>query len=146
MNGANTWLRPVAAAAVVMVLAGCSQITVTSNTLVNGTARIADATTNAVKSTSDFTTNTTRRADAQTHQARLAYVRSQMDMLRREAAVGEGEHLEALAYMMQADSEARFARLVQDHYGTLFNRSDNAEQMLSNLYNVAGMPPDMQAG
>ena len=35
-----------------LAMTGCSQITVTSDTIVDGTARIADATTNAVQQTS----------------------------------------------------------------------------------------------
>lgn len=146
MQRTMTALRPLTALAAAAALAGCAQVTVTANTLVNGSARIADATTNAVEGTSDFTTNTTERADAQTHQARLEFVRSQMAVLRREAAAGEGEHLAALAYMMQADSKAGFSELVQRNYSALFTGADNAEQVLDNLYGVTGTPPDMRAG
>lgn len=143
---ANAGIRTTAMAAVIVALAGCAQISVTANTLVEGTARIADATTNAVDATSDYTSRLAAGVDAQTHQARLAFVRSQMTILQREAAAGEGKHLAALAYMMQVENEARFARLVQQHYAELFQRTDNAKQMLTALYNVAGTPPDMQAG
>lgn len=124
-------------------VAGCSQITVTSDTLVNGTARIADATTNAVRETSQGTTNTTRNSFAQTHKARKQFVHSQYAMLKSEAARGSGEDLDALAYMMQADNKQAFESKVQANYGQLFSGKPNANAFLSRLYKVVGTPPDM---
>lgn len=141
-----TGIRTTAVAAAALALAGCAQITVTANTVVQGAARIADATTNAVQATSDYTSRLVAQVDAQSHQARLAFVSSQMAILRREAAAGEGKHLAALAYMMHIENEDQFARLVQRHYAALFPQADSPEQMLATLYDVAGMPPDMRAG
>ncbi len=125
-------------------LAGCSQITITSDTLVDGTARLADATTNAVAGTSAVTTDTANDVDARTHQARLAFVDSQMQMLRREAARGDGENLETLAYMMRADDTRAFERQLQANYSALFNRdASSADEWLARLYNVVGTPSDM---
>lgn len=136
----------IAASAAVLLFSGCAQVTVTANTIVDGTARIADATTNAVAGTSDFTTDTTRDADARTHQARLAFINSEMQMLQRETAAGNGEHLQALAFMMQAPNEAAFARLMQQHYAQVFAAGQTPEQVLERMYEVAGTPPDMQKG
>ena len=133
-------------ASTTMLTGGCAQVTVTANTLVDGTARIADATTNAVAGTSDFTTDTTRSADARTHQARLAFVDSELEMLRRETAAGQGEHLQALAYMMQAQNTAEFARLMQGHYAKVFVADATPAQVLERMYDVAGTPPDMRKG
>lgn len=132
--------------AAVLAFSGCAQVTVTANTLVDGTARIADATTNAVAGTSDFTTDTTRSADARTHQARLAFVNSEMEMLRRETAAGSGEHLQALAYMMQAEDAQAFARLMQSHYSQVFAANGSPELVLERVYDVIGTPPDMRQG
>ncbi|HET7315334.1 DUF3015 family protein [Salinisphaera sp.] len=128
-----------------LAVTGCSQITVTSDTLVNGTARIADATTNAVQSTSQSTTNATRNNFAQTHKARKKFVHSQYAMLKREAARGSGEDLDALAYMMQATNKQAFEATVQANYGKLFSGKPNADAFLSRLYQVVGTPPDMTA-
>lgn len=125
-------------------LAGCSQITITSDTLVAGTARIADATTNAVQGTSNVTTNTADDVDARTHAARREFVGSQMAMLKREAARGEGENLDALAYMMHADDTQAFEAQVQANYQSLFASDAGAEQWLTRLYQVVGTPPDMK--
>ncbi len=124
-------------------LGGCSQITVTSNTLLDGTARIADATTNAVEGTSAVTTNTANDVDSRSHQARLSFVDSQMQMLRREAARGEGENLETLAYMMRNDDTRAFERQVQANYSSLFDRNADADEWLARLYDVLGTPSDM---
>lgn len=125
-------------------LAGCSQITVTSDTIVDGTARIADATTNAVQGTSNVTTNTADDVDARTHAARREFVGSQMAMIKRDAARGQGENLETLAYMMHADDTQAFEGKVQAHYQSLFASDADAEQWLTRLYQVVGTPPDMK--
>lgn len=125
-------------------LAGCSQITVTSDTVVDGAARIADATTNAVEGTSAVTTDTANDVDARTHAARREFVGSQMAMLRREAARGRGEHLDTLAYMMHAENPSAFKAAVQANYRTLFSGQADAEQWLGRLYDTVGTPPDMQ--
>lgn len=134
------------AAAATLLASGCAQVTVTANTVVDGTARVADATTNAVDSTFNFTTDTTRRADAQTHQARLAFVKSELNMLKREAAAGNGERLDALAWMMAAEDTQAFERMLQHNYATVFDGAQSPEAVLERLYMVAGTPPDMQRG
>jgi len=124
-------------------LAGCSQITITSDTIVNGTAQIADATTNAVQGTSDITTDTTNDIDARTHAARREFVDSQYAMLKREAAQGSGENLDALAYMMHVNDTQAFDEQVQKNYENLFGADTDSEQWLTRLYQVVGTPPDM---
>lgn len=128
-----------------LLAAGCSQVAVTSNTLLNGTARIADATTDAVRETSQATTDSTRNSFAQTHRAREKFVRSQYAMLKSEAARGSGEDLDALAYMMQARDKSAFESRVQANYPQLFAGKPSADAFLSRLYKVVGTPPDMTA-
>lgn len=123
--------------------AGCSQITVTSDTIVNGTSRLADATTNAARATSDATTNASN-SYAQSHSARRRFVASQYDMLKREAARGEGEDLDTLAYMMSAEDKQAFGAELQSHYASLFSGHQDASAFLSRLYKTVGIPPDMQ--
>ncbi|GAB3683532.1 DUF3015 family protein [Salinisphaera aquimarina] len=125
-------------------LAGCSQITITSDTIVDGTARIADATTNAVQGTSNITTDTASDVDARTHAARRKFVDSQYAMLKREAAQGQGENLDALAYMMHAENTQAFDQKVQANYESLFSSDADADQWLTRLYQVVGTPPDMK--
>jgi|GEM_PF-1111430 len=137
-------IRMAALALAGSALAGCSQITVTSDTIVDGTARIADATTNAVNATSNVTTNTANDVDSRTHAARREFVGSQMAMIKRDAARGQGENLETLAYMMHADDTQAFEQAVQSHYQALFAGDANAEQWLQRLYQAVGTPPDMQ--
>lgn len=139
----NISLGAVALAGASFMLAGCSQITVTSDTLVNGAARIADASTDAVRETSNATTNATHNSFARTHKARRKFVRSQYAMLKSEAARGSGEDLDALAYMMQANSKSAFESAVQAHYSQLFSGKPNADAFLARLYQVVGTPPDM---
>lgn len=135
--------RCTALAFVGIATAGCSQITVTSDTVVNGTSRLADATTNAARATSDATTNASN-SYAQSHDARRKFVTSQYDMLKREAARGEGEDLDTLAYMMSAQNKQAFSAELQSHYASLFSGQQNADAFLSRLYQTVGTPPDMQ--
>lgn len=123
--------------------AGCSQITVTSDTVVNGTQRLANATTDAVRGTSNATTNQTN-SYAQTHDARRRFVGSQYAMLKSEAARGQGEDLDALAYMMQASNKQAFNATVQSHYASLFAGNPSADVFLNRLYQTVGTPADMK--
>lgn len=145
MNITRTFI-PLLGMGSVLLFSGCAQVTVTANTLVDGTARIADATTNAVNGTFDFTTDVSRSADARTHSARLAFVQSEQELLKRETAAGNGERLKALAYMMHAEDDQAFARLMQGHFEEIFAPESSSEQVLAQLYKVAGTPPDMQQG
>lgn len=138
--------KALVAALAVAGLSACAQVTVTSNNLLDGVARVADATTNAVAGTSNATTDTTRDIDASTHQARLAFVSSQLVLLRREAAAGGGEHLRALARLMGEPDPQAFARAVQANYAAIFVAQRNPEQVLQNLYGVVGLPADMRRG
>lgn len=132
-----------AVASLGVVVTGCSQITVTSDTLVNGTARIGDASTNAVKETSQGTSNAPRNSSAQTHEARRKFVSSQYAMLKSEAARGSGEDLDALAVMIQAKNAQAFESEVQAKHRRLFSGKPSADAFLSRLDKVVGTPPDM---
>lgn len=127
-----------------MAVAGCESITVTSNTLVQGVARIADASTNVVAGTSNATSNTAQDIDARNYQARLEFVDSQMAMLRREAARGEGDNLEALAYLMRIEDVPAFKARVQANYQSLFVGDPDAAEFLARLSDTVGQPTDMQ--
>lgn len=127
-----------------MAVAGCESITVTSNTLVRGSARLADATTNAAAGTSNATSNTVQDIDARSYQARLQFVDSQMAMLRREAARGEGGNLKALAYLMRIDDVSVFEARVQANYQMLFAGNPDAAEFLARLSGMVGPPARMQ--
>src|SRR5699024_5426505 len=130
--------------AVGMAIAGCESITVTSNTLLRGTARLADATTNAAAGTSNATSDTAQDIDARNYQARLDFVGSQMAMLRREAARGQGDNLEALAYLMRIDDVSAFEARVQANYQALFVGDPSAAEFLARLSDTVGQPANMQ--
>lgn len=130
----------------VAAVSGCAQITVTADTVVDGVARVADATTNAVAGTSDVTSDTAQDIDSSTHQARLAFVDSQLVLLRREAAAGGGQHVQALAKLMGEQDSKSFARALQANYGAIFVGDQNAEQVLQKVYTVIGLPADMRQG
>lgn len=129
---------------VAAAVSGCAQVTVTSETLLNSTARIADASTDALRSTSQATTNASNNIFAQTHEARRQFVGSRYAMIKREAAYGSGQDLDALAYMMQSGDRQDFESKLQANYGQLFSGRPNADTFLSRLYRVVGIPPDMR--
>lgn len=123
-----------------LAIAGCESVTVLSNQLVQSMARVADATTNATAATSNATTDTAQDIDAQNYQARLEFVDSQMAMLRREAARGDGDNLEALAYLMRIEDVSAFEDRVQDNYQALFAGDPGAAEFLARLSDTVGRP------
>ncbi len=109
-----------AVASVGCIVAGCSQITVTSDTLVNGTRALPMRPPTPSRRPARAP-RIRRKRFAHTHKARKKFVHSQYAMLKREAARGSGEDLDALAYMMQANNKSAFESKVQANYSQLFS-------------------------
>lgn len=121
-------------------LGGCAQVAVTSQSLVNASAQIADASTNAMRQTSRATTRAGHNDLARSEAARRRFVKSQYGEIKRQAALGGGD-LDTLAYLMRVDNTQAFAATVQAHYAELFAGRPNAKRFLGRLYQVVGRPP-----
>jgi hypothetical protein len=61
------------------------------------------------------------------------YVRTQLDWIEREAAGGEGEHIEALAVLLGETDPAAFASWAQRHHGQLFSDLREPEELIARI-------------
>ncbi|MGB7755597.1 MAG: DUF3015 family protein [Salinisphaera sp.] len=106
------------AASTLIFLAGCAAVTSTTNT----TADALHTVSHGVSVSSRSSTNASRGNPQSARAARTrAYVSIEMSQLRREAAVGGGEHIQALAELMGRNQGNRtLGPWMQQHYDTLF--------------------------
>lgn len=58
------------------------------------------------------------------------YVRTQIDWIERDAAGGEGEHIEALAVLLGEDDPKAFAGWAQANHGALFTDLGQPEELI----------------
>ena len=107
-------------------LGGCSLISTTTDT----TAQIAEGITAATAATSDGTTGLSESGGADTARA-TEFVESQLVYLRRDAATGSGEHLQAFAELMGEQDPAEFGRWAQRNYAPLFNKKRSSAQFVA---------------
>lgn len=119
-----------------LMLAGCTALSSTTRragqasvTTLKGVAHASRATTNASVTQPDVP----RYADAS------AFVRSQRQQLARQAAVGGGEDIDALAFLLDKPNSRALARWMQSHYHFLFSdRSVSASTIVSRIDAQAG--------
>lgn len=121
--------------AALIALPGCSAVTSTTDvaadagrTLAHGVSRVSRASSDASITEPDMP----RYADA------AAFADSQMAMLRREAAVGGGEHIDALALLLAIDDGDAMGRWMQRHYAAVFAAADDPKTLVSRVAEGAG--------
>lgn len=61
------------------------------------------------------------------------YVRTQLDWIEREAAGGEGEHIETLAVLLGEEDPGAFASWAQAHHGQLFSNLQEPEELIARI-------------
>lgn len=61
------------------------------------------------------------------------YVRTQLDWIEREAASGEGEHIETLAVLLGEANPGAFASWAQAHHGQLFSDLREPEELIARI-------------
>ncbi|WP_423824080.1 DUF3015 family protein [Salinisphaera sp. SPP-AMP-43] len=109
------------------LFAGCSAVTSTTNTTADALHSISHGVSVSSRSSSDST-----RSDPQSARAAQtrAYVDSQMGQIRREAAAGGGEHIDALAELMDNSNSDQLGVWMQTHYQSLFTQSRTPSQFI----------------
>ncbi len=117
------------------LLSGCAAFTSTTNTaaeaaqtIANGISKASRASTNASVTEPD----TPRYAQA------VEFVDSQHDPLRREAAAGSGEHIDALAILVGADDANdptgnNLGAWLQTHYSQVFTAHADARSVVDRI-------------
>lgn len=126
----------VALMTVLLVLTGCTALSSTTRragqasiATLKGVAHVSRATSNASVTQPDVP----RYADAS------AFVRSQRQQLARQAAVGGGEDIDALAILLNKPNNRAMARWMQAHYQSLFSdRSVSASTIVLRIDAQAG--------
>lgn len=110
----------------VPILAGCTAITSTTNTV----ARTLEATS---KGTTQSTEGSTVDEKSAEYADARQFVRSQFAIVRREAASGGGEHTAALARLMGAPDTAAFNAWLQAHYAALFSNLSKPGKLVDRI-------------
>lgn len=127
--------RIVIAAFAIPALAGCSLVTSTTDAVTN----TASAGLNATTKSTESTTNASVTEPGSPAYARAeAYVASQFDLIRRDAAAGGGENTAALAALLNEPDADAFGRWMQANYGVLFAGLDRSEELLARIVSRRG--------
>lgn len=108
------------------LLGGCSLISTTTDT----TAAIAEGITDATAATADATTGVTD-AGAHNYKQAALFVKSQLAYLRRDAAAGQGENLNAFASLMGEANSPDFNQWMQSNYEHVFGPARSSEELVS---------------
>ena len=87
----------------------------------------------------DVTSSTSSTLDAATPDVTLNhFVDLRMASIKKEAAVGEGENLDALARLMGKQDAVAFSGWMQIHYDELFNNLEQSEELVSRIELIEG--------
>lgn len=118
------------ALAAVLGMTGCAAVTSTTNT----TADALQTAGHGISVSSRSSTNASRGQPQSARAAQTrAYVRSEMAELKREAARGGGEHIDALAELLGRNDHPALGSWMQKHYDTLFSTRQSAATFVQNL-------------
>jgi hypothetical protein len=113
------------------VLSGCTALSSTTRragdaatSTTHGIGRISRATTNA----------SITKPDSPRYASARAFARSQWPLLKREAANGGGEHIDALNRLLGENDDAALGAWMQRHYAQLFMTGQpNAHTLVARL-------------
>jgi len=116
----------------IFLLSACASMTSdsTSGSTANTTESFSDLTSSVSGSSSDDGEET-QKAEV------LAFVKLNYNRVRSDIAIGEGEHLEALATLLAVDKakHSQFYAMTKNNFNQLFNSSDTtAEDFVAHLY------------
>ena len=87
--------------------------------------------------TTDFLSSTSSTLDSVTPDMSLnKFVNVRMASLKKEAAAGEGENLEALAQLMGKEDKKAFSSWLQVNYDELFNELKSPTELISRIHSA----------
>ncbi|RJS95400.1 DUF3015 domain-containing protein [Salinisphaera sp. Q1T1-3] len=119
----------------IAALTGCSALTSTTNTAADGLHTIG----HGVSVSSRSSTNASAgKPDAARRAETRAYIRDQHDALRREAAFGGGEHIDALATLIEDTHPDSLGPWMQAHYAQLFSAETDTKEVAAAVSRRAG--------
>lgn len=138
------WLLPCLVAA--LGAGGCSMLSVTTRQSVDVSTQVMDTSTQGTRDTFNASTDSTHNSKKAPYRSSLAFVKSDMEPIRREAARGYGEDLTTLASLLQTGQPKDFARWMQRNYQPLFSDLSGPRQLLNRIYARRGMTPPSDQG
>lgn len=132
-------LPALVACASLVALSGCAAFTSTTDTAADAAQTITHGISASIRSTTDVSSgDTSDSTDAETH----AYMQSQMPQIRREAAAGGGEHIDALARLMDdqpSNTQSNdLGPWMQSHYDQLFTGDRSVDSMIGDIQSRRG--------
>lgn len=87
----------------------------------------------------DITSSTSSTLDTVTPDVTLnRFVDVRIASIKKEAAAGEGENLEALARLMGKQDKTAFSGWMQVHYEELFNNLEQPVELISRIETLSG--------
>jgi hypothetical protein len=87
----------------------------------------------------DITSSTSSTLDTVTPDVTLnRFVDVRIASIKKEAAAGEGENIEALANLMGKQDEAAFSEWMQTNYEELFNNLEQPTELISRIETLSG--------
>src|SRR5699024_3324768 len=107
-------------------MTGCAAFMSTTNAAAKAVGTVSDGL-NASTNASVTEPNNQQYASAR------VYVASQMPMIRREAAMGGGENIRALAALMDEPDTEAFGQWLQANYARLFTHLEKPEMLVTRI-------------
>ena len=87
----------------------------------------------------DITSSTSSTLDAVTPDVTLnRFVDVRIASIKKEAAAGEGENIEALARLMGKQDKTAFSEWMQVHYDELFHNLEQPTELISRIEGLSG--------
>ena len=129
LRGHNSLQQLAVVAAATVLLGGCSAAISTTNAAADAARTVTKGVLASSRASTDASVtepNTPR------YRQTVAFVDSQRDPLRREAALGQGEHIDALADLLDT-RRAELGRWMQANHGELFVAEHDAESIVARL-------------
>jgi|TARA_Y100001968_G_scaffold320319_1_gene353097 hypothetical protein len=129
-TGGKSLLPAACLAITALMLGGCSAAISTTDVAADATRSVAKGVLASSRGTTDASVtepNTPR------YQQTVAFVDSQRDPLRREAATGQGENIDSLARLLDTRS-TELGRWMQANYDNLFTDAHDAEAIVARLH------------
>lgn len=88
--------------------------------------------------TTDITSSTSSTLDAATPDITLnRFVDVRIASIKKEAAAGEGENLDALAQLMGKQDKKEFSGWMQVNYDVLFNNLEQPKELISRIETIS---------
>jgi len=119
----------IATGALILALTGCTALTTTTDHGIDAATALGH---NLATSSRASSEQLVTEPDTPRYASARVFVTSQLPLLRREAAAGGGENIDALARLLNTDGDA-LGYWMQTHYASLFERESEPETIVQRV-------------